>query len=173
MTPKNITCPFCHNDFSKNMQSTINLLLEPEKKEEIINGEVNNIICPDCRRIIVVKSPILITLKRQWIWLLPTSYRQPSFTSETFFSQLMPGADSSLVEQEILFVEFGKQNKALEFILNEREPTTASEWVSLGKLHKGIKAIKCYKQAIKIDKNAIVAKDMLNKELRDMKTYSE
>ncbi len=173
MNIKNITCPFCHNDFYKNIPSTINLHLQPEKKEDVINGAFNIIICPDCKRYIVVKSPVLITQKQQWVWLLPSSYRHPSFTQEAFFSQLMPGADSRLIKQEVLFIEFGKPNKALDFVFSQRKPTTASEWVTLGRLFKGNKAIKCYKKALKIDEKTILAKEMLDKELKDMKTYSK
>ncbi|MHA1778930.1 MAG: hypothetical protein ACTSYN_05085, partial [Candidatus Heimdallarchaeaceae archaeon] len=124
------------------------------------------------KKTIQLTPQVLVTTysPARWIWLVSKRHQNPAYP-EKFFKTVAPKSTSKIVKQQIVFVEFGKPAPGLKYILENITPETAEDWVSLGKHLTGEEAIKCYQQALRIDKTFSEAKQKLNQELDNLKQY--
>ncbi|MHA1398350.1 MAG: CpXC domain-containing protein [Candidatus Heimdallarchaeaceae archaeon] len=173
MNLKELTCSNCGTIIRKKVMDAINVTDNPKSIKDIIEGKINYSICPNCKSKIKHKSHVLVTYLNppRWVWLVDKKYQQPSYENE-FFKTVIPSRYSNIIEQEMVFVEFGEPCYSLRYVLEKKQPQAAEEWLELGKIYTGKKAVSCYQQALKLNKNIIEAKKLLNEELDKLKTYS-
>jgi len=170
---KEIECSKCGTKIKKKVGEAINLSENPRLIKDIIEGKINCSYCPRCKTKIEHKSHVLLTYldPPRWVWLVSKKYQNPSYCEE-FFSTVLPLGSADFIEQDMVFVEFGVPCESLEYVLENKLPQTSKAWMELGKINTGTEAVDCYKNALKINSALTEAKNLLNKELDKLKTYS-
>ena len=173
MPIKEIECYNCGTKLRKKVLESINISENPKQRKDIIQGKINFSYCPECKTKISHKTHILLSYldPPRWIWLVDKKHQDPRYQEE-FFRSIVPESYSGLIEQEMVFVEFGENCESLVFILDDKQPQTSHDWLNLGKILSGEKAIDCYKNALRLDKSITEAKKLLNDELDKLKSYS-
>ena len=71
---ENIECTNCEHGFSAVSYDSINTRLDPELAEKFLKGELNKVVCPNCKHENTVSKPVLYhdTQSRIMIWVLPS-----------------------------------------------------------------------------------------------------
>jgi hypothetical protein len=173
MPLKEIECYNCGFKLKKKVLESINISENPKQRKDIIQGKINFSYCPECKAKINHKTHVLLSYldPPRWIWLVDKRHQSPRYQEE-FFRSIVPESYSGIIEQEMVFVEFGEQCNSLCFILDGKQPQTSNDWLELGKILAGERAIECYKNALRLDQTLAEAKKLLNDELDKLKTYS-
>ncbi len=174
MPIEKITCPKCGHVFRTRIYSSVNLTEEPSKLRQIINGKFNVSTCPKCKTKIKHTSHVLVTRLKpepKWVWLVSKKHQSPIY-KEQFLKTIMPSYSANVIDQEVVFVDFGKPEEGLKFILADEKPKNEKDWTNYGKLLSGEEAINCFKKALMINSSYKEAKQLLNDELDKLKTYS-
>ncbi len=172
MPLKEIECQNCGTRLKKRVGEAINLSENPKVIKDVKEGKINFSYCPKCKAKIEHKSHVLLTYldPPRWIWLVSQKYQNPRYREE-FFSSVIPPGSAELIDQDMVFVEFGTPCESLEYILENKLPQTSKDWMELGKIHTGDEAVDCYKNALKINSALSEAKNLLNEELDKLKSY--
>lgn len=172
MAKEIISCPNCGKKIKADIVYSVCLDDSPQIKKAIINGKFNCTKCPSCKKVINLTPQVLLTSYSppRWIWLVSKKHQNPAYPEE-FLKTIAPETAQKVVQQEIVFVEFGKPSPALRFILDDVKPKTAEDWTTLGSLFTGNKAIECYQNALRLDNTFTEAKKRLNQELDLLKHY--
>ncbi len=174
MPLKELDCSNCGTKVKKRVsEESINITNNPKIISEIIDGKINYSTCPNCKEKINHKTHVLLTYLNppRWIWLVDRKHQNPGYQDE-FFKTIIPNNFEGLIEQEMVFVEFGEPCNCLQYVLNEKQPQTCEDWLGLGKLFTGKKAVECYKNALKINEKIPEAKKLMYQEMDKLKTYS-
>ena len=173
MSLKELICSSCGTVIRKKVGEAINLSDNPKYIKDIIEGKINFSTCPKCKEKITHKSHVLLTYMDppRWIWLVDKQHRSLEYQEE-FFRTMIPSSYENLIEQEMVFVDFGEPCQCLRYILERKQPQKPEEWIEVGKLLTGERAIDCYKNALRINNKLIEAKKLMNEELDNLKTYS-
>ena len=171
-----IICPNCSKEFEIRACSSINLNEEPFRLKQILNGKINVYKCPKCKTEVKYKSHILVTKIKdevtEWYWLVSKKHQEPTY-KETLLKTILPNVQSTgLIQQHVVFVDFGKPEEGLKFVLGDQKPQSESDWISLGKILAGEEAIRCFQKALRINSKNLEAKTLLHQELDKLKTYS-
>jgi len=169
---KEIECLKCGTILKKKVGEAINLTENPKIIKDIIEGKINFSYCPNCKTKIEHKSHVLLTYldPPRWIWLVSKRFQNPEYCEE-FFTSVLPPGSAEFIDQDMVFVEFGKPCESLSYVLENKLPQTSRGWLELGKIHTGSEAVDCYKNALKINSTLTEAKNLLNDELDKLKTY--
>ena len=173
MPLKEIECYNCKTRIKKKVLESINISENPKQRKDIIQGKINFSYCPECKTKINHKTHFLLSYldPPRWIWLVDKKHQNPRYQEE-FFRTIVPESYSGIIEQEMVFIEFGKQYDCLGFILDDKQPQSSEEWLQLGKILTGERAVNCYKNALRLDETLAEAKKLLNNELDKLKSYS-
>ncbi|MCG3216414.1 MAG: hypothetical protein KAS63_06820 [Candidatus Heimdallarchaeota archaeon] len=173
MPLKELTCTNCYTRIRKKVCDSINVEDNPKYIKDILEGKFNYSACPKCKTRINHKSHVLLTYLNppRWIWLVAKEFQNPSYP-ETFFNNYLPQDSTELIEQKMVFINFGEPCESLEYVLNDKMPQSVSGWLGLGKILTGEKAIDCYKNALMMNFNHKEAKNLLSEEYDKLKTYS-
>jgi len=171
---KELVCSNCGTKLKKRVsEESINITDNPKIIKDVLEGKINHSICPNCKEKINHKTHVLLTYldPPRWIWLVDKKHQNPGYQIE-FFKTIIPNSFKGLIEQEMVFVEFGEPCSCLKFVLDEKQPQTSEEWLGLGRLLTGKKAVECYKNALKINEKIPEAKKLMHQEMDKLKTYS-
>ncbi|MFZ2037979.1 MAG: CpXC domain-containing protein [Dehalococcoidales bacterium] len=98
-----IKCPLCGNKVRVILYDTINATLSPKKREELLQGKINVVECPSCKKIFKVGKTLLYhDMERNFmVWYYPfESIKHRKFFDE-FSTDGYLNDDSALVEEEI------------------------------------------------------------------------
>jgi hypothetical protein len=173
MPIKEIECYNCGIKLKKKVLESINITENPKQLKDILQGKINYSNCPECKTKINHKTHVLLSYldPPRWIWLVDKKHQDPRYQEE-FFRSIVPESYSGLIDQEMVFVEFGEQCESLSFILNNKQPQTSNDWLNLGKMLTGERAVECYQNALRLDQTLAEAKKLLNEELDKLKSYS-
>ena len=173
MPIKEIECNNCGIKLKKKVLESINITENPKQRKDVIQGKINFSYCPECKTKINHKTHVLLSYLEppRWIWLVDRQHQNPKYQEE-FFRSIVPESYSGIIKQEMVFVEFGEEYECLEYILDDKQPQSSKDWLELGKILTGEKAIDCYKNALRLDQSLAEAKKLLNDELDKLKTYS-
>ncbi len=170
---KEITCSNCGTKVKKRVCESINLSEDSKCLKEIMEGNFNFSYCPRCKTKIEHKSHVLLSKvdPPRWIWLVSKKYQNPQYQSN-FFSEVLPLNSTSIIDQEMVFVEFGEPCECLHYIIEGKQPQSSEDWLKLGKMYTGDKAIDCFKNALRLDNNIYEAKNLMHEEMDKLKSYS-
>lgn len=174
MPLKELICSNCGTKIKKKIsEDSINITNNPRIVREVLDGKINCSTCPNCKQKINHKTHVLLTYLNppRWIWLVDNKHQNPGY-QEQFFESIIPKSFEGLIEQEMVFVEFGEPCDCLQYVLDDKQPQTSEEWLGLGKLLTGKKAIECYKNALRINEKLSEAKKLMHKEMDKLRTYS-
>ena len=66
----NILCPYCGFGQVVSVYTSVNVTLDPELKEKILNDDINNFVCSDCRKTSFVSINLIYhDMKRKFaVW---------------------------------------------------------------------------------------------------------
>jgi hypothetical protein len=98
-----IKCPLCGNKVRVILYDTINATLSPKKREELLQGKINVVECPSCKKIFKVGKTLLYhDMERNFmVWYYPFE----SIKHQKFFDEFSADGhlndDPALVEEEI------------------------------------------------------------------------
>ncbi|MHA1201593.1 MAG: CpXC domain-containing protein [Candidatus Heimdallarchaeaceae archaeon] len=173
MPLKEITCSNCGTKVKKKVCESINLSEDSKCLKEIMEGNFNFSYCPKCKTKIEHKSHVLLSKvdPPRWIWLVSKKYQSPQYQSN-FFSEVLPLNSTSIIDQEMVFVEFGEPCECLHYIIEGKQPQSSEDWLKLGKMYTGDKAIDCFKNALRLDNSIYEAKNLMHEEMDKLKSYS-
>jgi len=157
----------------KKVCESINLSEDSKCLKEIMEGNFNFSYCPKCKTKIEHKSHVLLSKvdPPRWIWLVSKKYQSPQYQSN-FFSEVLPLNSTSIIDQEMVFVEFGEPCECLHYIIEGKQPQSSEDWLKLGKMYTGDKAIDCFKNALRLDNSIYEAKNLMHEEMDKLKSYS-
>ncbi|MBY9001914.1 MAG: hypothetical protein KGD64_13430 [Candidatus Heimdallarchaeota archaeon] len=170
---KEIECSNCGTKIMKRVCESINLSEDSKSLKEIMGGKFNFSNCPKCKTKIDHKSHVLLSYvdPPRWIWLVSKKYQHPQYL-QNFFTEVLPESSSSLIQQEMVFVEFGEPCECLQFVIDGKQPQSSLDWLKLGKMYTGDKAIDCFKNALRMDGSIYEAKKLMHEEMDKLKSYS-
>lgn len=119
-----ITCPKCKKESDFLIWESINILLDPEMKERILNGEAFLFKCPDCGNEVYVNYPVLYhdMEKKMMIYLLPDDEKEIKSAAK-FMSEM----NSKNAELDLSFLADGYSNRIVTSLRELQEKIYISD----------------------------------------------
>lgn len=115
-----ITCPGCGAEGRFVAWGSLNVTLNPERKQELVSGELTRFVCPNCGQSGQVVYPLLYhdMAKHLMIWLVPSGDELPP--GDLPFGEMMRDYDLRLVAtlnelvEKILIFDAGLDDRIVE-----------------------------------------------------------
>ncbi len=64
-----LACPTCNKHFQASVYASINVSLDPSLKGKLMRGEINKVLCPECKTEITIASDLLYRDTDKKLWL--------------------------------------------------------------------------------------------------------
>ena len=89
-----IKCPLCGNKITVILYDSINATLSPKKREELLQGKINVVECPACKKTFKVSKSLLYhdIVRNYMVWYYPFE----SIKHRSFFDEF--SADGHLID---------------------------------------------------------------------------